>query len=159
MAAGIFFTNNKLVLAGYQPNKKVPFIGGIGGKKQNTELYHQTAIRETLEELFDIKPSIELINTINTTILPQNVLITKNPENYSILIFSFRNLEQMLQILLELNIISPLYDIFPKNISELIFNRKDINSEITHLCLLPLKENLTIDNNFMQDIHRYLIQK
>ena len=65
----------------------------------------------------------------------------------------------MLQILIESNIISPLYDTFPKNISELIFNRKDINSEITHLCLLPLKENLTIDNNFMQDIHRYLIQK
>jgi len=155
MAAGIFFTNNKLVLAGYQPNKQVPFIGGIGGKKQDTELYHQTAIRETLEELFDIKPSIELINTINITILPQNVLIINN---YFILIFSFRNLEQILHILLESNIVSPLYDIFPKNISELIFNRKDMNSEITHLCLLPLKENLTIDNNFMQDIHHYLTQ-
>ena len=156
--SGIFFTNGELVLCGYQSNKKIPNISGFGGKREDNDktLIH-TAIRETLEELFNIKPDIELINNI---ILMFNTNKTIINNDYYLIIYSFDNLELLLQLLQKNNIHSNLYDKFPSNISELIFTRKiDINAEISHLCLLPLKENLQLNSDFIQDINYLLVQK
>ena len=49
--AGIFFTDEKIFLCGYSQHKHK--ITGIGGKKQNNELPYETALRETLEEIFE----------------------------------------------------------------------------------------------------------
>lgn len=57
-SAGIVFTNGKVVLAGYQ--RKIrngreisTFISGIGGATEEGETPLQTAIRETVEEIYD----------------------------------------------------------------------------------------------------------
>jgi hypothetical protein len=60
-AAGIVFTNGTHILAGYQPRKKNPHISGLGGSKQKDESYMQTAWRETLEELFELKDILFLV--------------------------------------------------------------------------------------------------
>ena len=66
----------------------------------------------------------------------------------------------MLNILNDHNIVSNIYDKFPLTISDLIFKRKaNKTSEISHLCLLPLKENLLIDPEFIQDVHSFSLQK
>ena len=51
--AGIMFTNGSLVLSGYSQHKNK--LTGIGGKKENNELPYETALRETMEELFELK--------------------------------------------------------------------------------------------------------
>jgi len=158
MYAGTFFTNGNLVLCGYQQNKKIPNISGFGGKKEDSDpTLTYTAIRETLEELFDIKPDNNLINIIIKYIDIKKIIIHND---YHMVVCSFEDLELMLNILFLQNIKSNLYDILPTNISEIIFKRNiDINSEISHLCLLPLKENVQINTDFIQDIHQYLVQK
>jgi hypothetical protein len=157
-SAGSFFTNEKLVLCGYQQNKKISNISGFGGKKElKDKTYIETAIRETLEELFDIIPDKEITNIINMNIIHKNVLIQ---DEYCMLTYTFDDLETILHILNKFQIKSNLYDNFPLTISELIFNRKiDSKSEISHLCLLPLKENILIDNDFIKDINYFLAQK
>ena len=55
-AAGILFTNQTHVLAGYQPHKEKPCITGIGGSKNEGETAIQTAWRETIEELLESDP-------------------------------------------------------------------------------------------------------
>ena len=148
--AGILFTNNNLFLCGYQPNKKVPIISGIGGKKELNETIIQTAIREIVEELFDVNPDLILIEEINKHLSCKKLI---NNNNYYTLIYSFNDLEILLNILNK-SIKSDLYELFPLNISDLILKRKSmITSEISKLCLLPLEKDLTIDPNLIQDIN------
>ena len=151
--AGILFTNNNLFLCGYQPNKKVPIISGIGGKKELNETIIQTAMRETVEELFDIKINLILIDEINKHLIYKKLLYSNN---YYTLIYSFDDLEILLNILNKL-IKSDLYELFPLNISDLIFKRKSkLISEISNLCLLPLEKDLLIDSELIHDINSYL---
>lgn len=158
ISAGSFFTDGKLVLCGYQQNKKVFNISGFGGKKElRDKSYIETAIRETIEELLNMVPDKETINNVNMNIIHKNVFIQ---DEYCMLTYTFDDLETILQILSKYHVKSNLYDNFPMTISELIFNRKiDPKLEISHLCLLPLKENILIDNDFIKDINYFLAQK
>jgi hypothetical protein len=157
-SAGTFFTDGKLVLCGYQPNKKLPSINGLGGKKDpNDKTYIETAIRETLEELFDIVPDKQIIKYINLKIIHKNLIIQ---QNYYMLVYSFEDLELILQLLNQKEITSNLYDIFPRTISDLIFFRKidsKKNSEISHLCLLPIVTDVNIHSNLIKDITLFLL--
>jgi len=153
-SAGSLYTNNKLVLCGYQQNKQNSTISGFGGKKETTdESYIETAIRETLEELFNIVPNKEIIHLINANINHNKLIIQ---DNYYMLVYSFDDLELMLNLLNKNQITSKLYDSFPVTLSDLILNRKINNeSEISHICLLPLKQNITINNEFIKDINHF----
>jgi hypothetical protein len=51
-AAGIFFTEKGQFLSGFQ--RKTRQWTGFGGKKKNSENSLETAVRETVEELFEI---------------------------------------------------------------------------------------------------------
>jgi len=148
--AGCMFINvNKtLVLSGYQPNKKS--ISGFGGKKEKNECYHQTAIRELFEELFNISHlSDNILNEIYE-IIPLKIQYTNNYVN---LIFSFDQLTNMLEILDYYKIKSNLYNTFPICLTELILNRNNQNSEILHLCLLPnINTKIKINKDFINDI-------
>lgn len=160
-AAGCVFTDGKLVLAGYQPRKRKPFISGLGGKKEEGENYLDTAIRETIEELFEFK-SIpkELILEI------KNIAPIKIIQNgsYIIVVYSFNDLDIFLKIISKYNLQSILYDSMPKNITELIFNRNTTyktnnvfyKPEVSHLALLPLvehsKNNPYVDPYFIEDM-------
>lgn len=152
--AGILFTNGTHILCGYQPNKKKAIISGFGGKIKENETLNITAIRETLEELFDINPSSDLLLDL------ENILKTRYSsfnKNYYIMKLSFSDIFKIIKILALRDYVSPLYDIWPNNIRELLFNRKNIHTnEISHLCILPYKPNLVIDQYFIDDINLFM---
>lgn len=153
--AGILFTNGSLVLSGYSEHKST--ITGIGGKQINNELPYETAMRETIEELFEFNNiPYELLSELNSNILFSNLIATKN---YSMFILSFNDLKVILRIVNKYkdSLTSKVYNIIPNNIEELLFLRKaDNRSEIKHLCLLPMEQTLDIDTFFLKDIIRYL---
>lgn len=134
-SAGCVFTDGNLFLAGYQPNKKRPCISGLGGSKKKGELPQQTALRETLEELFHIKKvPKELVDRLQ--ILPTK--LTQNG-SYIMYIYTFKQLEEILGLCLAAGIESPLYTSIPQTLSDLLLHRKqNKKAEISHLCLLPL---------------------
>jgi len=152
--AGCIFTDNKLVLCGYQPYKKNPYISGIGGKKIDNETeYIKTAIRELIEELFDIHNLSDKIYNKLYDIKPKKIMSNDYDNNYVCCVYDFNQLNRMLGILISYNLESNLYSVFPSNISDLIFNRHIKNAEISHLCLLPVvNNNIIIDNEFNKDI-------
>jgi len=151
-AAGCVFTDGKIILAGYQPRKKVPTISGIGGKKEDGEMYMDTAIRETVEELFEVAVTADLIKELKS-IVPQKIV---QNGSYIIAVYTFINLEEMLKHMKRKGITSKLYDTMPGNLMELIFNRKLVeNPEISHLALLPLVKHgdaPLVDKYFIKDM-------
>ena len=154
-SAGVIFTNGTHILAGYQPNKKKPFISGIGGRIHNAETNNEAAIREMIEELFDIyKPPQELISIINRNIKEQQSLINGD---YAIIVYSFEDLEKILKITEDYVKKSPIYKKFPENLSELLWNRlPKRRSEISHLCILPFVDHNNtmsfVDPNLLEDL-------
>ena len=151
-AAGCAFTNNHLVLAGYQPTKSPPCISGFGGKKEagDTSAQH-TAWRETLEELLHITDVRgELIHCLITKLVPKQIL---HQDTYVAHMFDMTDLETMLQIVREFNIESPAYAEFPTTVTELIFNRQAVaDMEISHLAILPIVKGLQLDPFFVEDL-------
>jgi hypothetical protein len=156
------FFNEQFLLAGYQPRKQKPFLSGLGGKKEEGETYLITALRETIEELFELQTvPLEWITSIQEKIQSQGIL--KNGEYISVL-YSFEDLQQMLHILQEKGLVSELYDEFPTNLLALLFNRKllEYPAEISHLSLLPLVSHPSeipfVSPFFVKDM-RLLLQK
>ena len=123
-AAGIIFTDERHILGGYQPHKKTPFISGIGGMKEPGETYMITAIRETLEELFNLE-------NISSIILNELIEKLKDKPNmqsnkYISIICTFDDLQIICNLLKDHNIVSRLYDEIPNTLHDLIFKRKMI---------------------------------
>jgi len=152
--AGVIFTNGTHILAGYQPNKKKPFISGIGGRIMNAETNNQAAIREMIEELFDIyKPPPQLISAINRKIPEKHSIINGD---YAIIVYSFEDLDKILKITEDFVKKSPIYKKFPESLNDLLWNRlPKRRSEISHLCILPFVEHNTepfVDSNLLEDL-------
>ena len=146
--AGVIFTDGNLILAGYQPNKRKPFVSGIGGRKEEGETYWETAIREMVEEIFELKTiPKELCKNIQSSIQPKKTII-KN--GYANLHYSFEDLYTIMQLLKKYDMQSEVYEPMPTNLLELLFQRqcKDKKVEISHLCLLPVVKH-TIENPFV----------
>jgi 8-oxo-dGTP pyrophosphatase MutT (NUDIX family) len=145
--AGCIFTDGKQVLGGYQP--KGPYISGLGGNRENGEDYHQTAIRETVEELFDATPSEQLIYQL------QSIPYSKHLMNgsYVALVYSFNDLNTFMEICKIYLKVSTLYEKFPETLLELLLNRRPNHKiEVHDLYILPLNSNLHIDKNFLKDL-------
>jgi hypothetical protein len=135
-AAGTMFISETHVLCGYQPNKQNPGITGIGGTRIALETYTYCAIRETLEELFDITPHETVISIIAKNISP---IHTMKNNNYVCVVYTFAHLNMLLKICKQMKVKSPIYDNFPTSLHQLIFDRKPTpSSEIKHLTILPL---------------------
>ena len=152
--AGIFFTDGNLFLCGYSQHKNK--ITGIGGKKQNNELPYETALRETLEEMFEFHNiPFELLNELNASLRFDNILSSKKYTNF---IMSFHDLQLILNIINKYNLKSRVYKTLPKNFNELIYQREFVNNniEISKLYFFPLKENPDFDFSLNLDILRYL---
>ena len=162
-AAGVAFTNGVHVLAGYQPHKKHPSISGIGGSRERGENYMQTALRECVEELFE-PPSIpkSLFSKL-AAIAPQKVI---QSGSYINAIYTFDDLQAMLKAMKQVGLRSPLYETFPKTLTELIMNRVPTGAisgskaaEISHLALLPVVSQdaeTFIDKYFMADMSSFI---
>jgi hypothetical protein len=146
-SAGCIFTDGKQVLAGYQHKRS--YISGLGGGRMNGENYHETAIRETVEELFDAVPSTELINRLQSISYSRRLM----NGSYVVLVYSFDDLKTFMEICKDHLVDSRLYEKFPETLIELILNRKsDKNTEIQQLYLLPVNHELHIDRNFLSDL-------
>ena len=161
-SAGCLFSNEQFLLAGYQPRKQKPFLSGLGGKREGEESYLVTALRETIEELFEIqRVPLEWIEEIQSSIRHRGIL--KNGDYISVL-YSFEDLEVILFILQQKNATSELYEQFPRSVFELVFHRKllEYPAEVSHLTLLPLvQHNLEtpfVSPYFLKDM-RLLLQK
>ena len=161
-SAGCIFTNGTHVLGGYQPNKQTPCISGIGGKRDGCEEFVQTAMREMLEELFGIYARGDLVTVLMA--IPYDRLLISG--DYISLIYSFSSLEKILAELVRLNAVSSLYNEMPLSLIDLLLTRLPTDSEISHLCLLPVVKHARgtpfVENCFMQDIlnlKRHQMQK
>jgi hypothetical protein len=136
-SAGCMFFDQQFVLAGYQPRKQKPFLSGLGGKREGKETYDITALRETIEELFEFQTvPLEWITDIQERVPSKGTV--KNGD-YIIVLYSFEDLQQILEILQERGAVSELYSKFPVNLVDLLFHRKQLQypAEISHLTLLP----------------------
>lgn len=140
--------NETHILAAYQPNKKRPHISGFGGKRMNEETFLQTALRETVEELFDVEVSQKLVRTLTQTVFPTKVILRGS---YICVIYTFDQLIDILQICKKF-LENSVYPVFPETLEELILKRQPrATSELSHLCLLPLVRCLQIDPLFLED--------
>ncbi len=110
--AGCLFTDNRHILAGFQPNKSNKIISGFGGKAEGYETPFQNAWRETLEELFEL-PQEHILFLIDE--IEKNIpyMKTYTNGNYTVFVYSFDNLLSLLQLCQTNHIVSPLYDTFP----------------------------------------------
>ena len=154
IGAGCIFTNGKHVLAGSQKKNGEFIISGIGGTRESDETFDTNAIRETVEELFDISNvDAILIKKIYDTLHPKDRFIHGG---YGVLVYDFDQLVTMMQIVKDHSTdASPAYNIFPSRVDELILKRVSRDeSEIDTLYLLPVTANLRTDKYFLQDIDR-----
>ena len=146
--AGILFTDGKFVLAGINRDED---ISGFGGKKIATETPVVTAIREVLEELFEIEPTHQLIDIIIDKIEFDHLI---SRENYSMFVMNFYDLETICDVVMKSCIKSPVYDRMPMNVNDLMMNRKG-GKEIKEVFLLPARTNLDFDGTFLNDIYAF----
>ena len=147
-AAGCLFTNKIHVLGAWQ--KKSQTISGIGGKREEGEIYLQTALRELVEELFEVKPPETLLYTLQNIVKPKKVFLTGS---YITVEYSFDDLEMILTFVKYYCKDTTLYNTFPTTCIALIMDRKIVSSEIGQLVLLPFEKTLTIDAGFIKDIN------
>jgi hypothetical protein len=134
MSAGIVFKSETHVLMGYQPDKNM--ISGIGGKPIGHETPIETAFRETIEELFGIQPSKELLEVLvnNFGFKPE----VKNT-SYTMFIYTIEELLRFLCVVKSYSGSSPYYTNFPTSLDSLIFNRRTpLGVEVGHLCMVPI---------------------
>lgn len=149
--AGILFTDDRLVLAGCRSNG---VITGIGGKKKGDETAYHTAIREMLEEIFELDPLPDvLLKEVYEKVTSYHVIAG----TYTVFLCSFDDLKEVIDIVCSHDVKSRVYDNLPKNIEQLIFNRHSSEkSEFSHLVLLPYFSNTRIENFFLKDIKMFL---
>jgi hypothetical protein len=151
-SAGCIFTNGTHILAGYQPNKPNPCISGLGGKKEEGETMLQTAVRETIEELFGFYDFPEIVSKV-CLLEPMQVF---HNGKYGMVVYSFCDLEKILCLVKESGKPSPLYANMPVTLSDLVFLRLAGKAEISHLCVLPLvkhdKKLAFIEPYFLKDL-------
>jgi 8-oxo-dGTP pyrophosphatase MutT (NUDIX family) len=149
--AGILFTNKTLVLAGF--DNKTRLITGIGGKKKDGELPYQTAVRETLEELFDIDVERSLLDTLCGMLVFDTCI---GSPNYTTFVMSFKDLQLILEVIYDYNVKSPIYYRIPNNLEELLVLRRSTeNSELSALCLIPCDSYLRLDPCLLGDIRTF----
>ena len=150
-AAGCLFTDKKLVLAGYQFRNGKGVLDGIGGSRKEGETAISTALRETLEELFDIVASTALVSEIRRKFKPRSKFQTGQ---YLCFVYNFKTLEKMMVFLKGHDLCSPLYKVFPVTIMELLFSRRIRATEVTHLSLIPFVDDLSFEGHFLKDFSR-----
>lgn len=140
------FTDGIRVLAGYQT--KSGKIGGFGGKSHPGESRAETALRETIEELFGILDvPAELIKK-----LPISQSTIEYPE-YTCFVYNFDDLQTFIRRAGRYINSSPLYAVFPTTVWELLQNRIFSDSaEVGELYLIPTECEYTMSRSFERDL-------
>jgi len=149
-AAGCLFIQHSFALTGY--SYKYKYFSGLGGKLAPDETPEHAAFRETLEELFEIKPPPpSLIEDCITQ-------FSKNPyhikDKYYFKILSFDDYTLLAQLLEKHAVSSILYASIPPNFIRLMMERKTdvIAAEIGELKVIRYGlPNQNVDINFIND--------
>jgi len=132
--AGVVFKTETHVLMGYQPDKAM--ISGIGGKPNEFEPVIHTAFRETIEELFGVKPTQWLVMSLSE--LFKTAGSVQNG-GYTMFVLSFDDLLRFMRYVQASVQTSPYYSKFPESIHDLLLCRRaPPDAEVTHLALIPL---------------------
>jgi hypothetical protein len=119
---------------GYQPAKKM--ITGIGGKPLDGEQRLETAMRETVEELFGMSPTRWLLNGLLGYYRNRRSVAN---ESYTMYIFTFEDLVDFMAIVRGFMHASPYYTVFPNTLTDLILHRAaPSDAEITSLAIIPI---------------------
>ena len=149
-SGGCLFTDGRYILGGLQIKNGQKIISGFGGRAfENEDIIH-TALREMVEELFEIHNIPEIIEEIFIHFIPRR--FAENGD-YTLLVYDFEDLLDFVKILKGNHLVSPLYEQFPSSIEELIFKRSITeSSEIQQLALLPFDAAMLLDTNFLKDI-------
>lgn len=145
------------MLCGHEPNKQIPALYGIGGKREPTDAdYRITALREMCEELFGCAVPTSILSRLASAVKSRSV---ENVKGYIILHYNFDDLQRMLAIMKGLP--SPYYKSLPRDLTELIIRRRLTNKcEMGQLWLLPLDDQLpVISEDLKCDIRRLRAQK
>ena len=150
-AAGCLFTDKKLVLAGYQFRHGKGVLDGIGGNREGSETAIETAFRETLEELFEISPSDEVVAEMRRKFKPRSKF---QSGDYICFVYNFKTLEKMMVFLKANGLRSPLYKVFPVTITELLFARRIRPTELTHVSLIPFVDDVSFESHFLKDFSK-----
>ena len=155
-AAGCLFMENGLVIAGLQPNKTPRCISGLGGKKNFGETYIQTALRETVEELYGydyFEHMVEFSDIIRKVIKTVPIRNTIENGTYISVVYNFKDLEAIMAIVAKQKLVSPFYVTPPKTLQDLLLKRdwRDTQPEVTTLVLLPSSQTM-VDHNFSEDV-------
>ena len=155
-AAGCLFMENGLVIAGIQPNKTPRCISGLGGKKHFGETYIQTALRETVEELYGydyFEHMVEFSDIIRKVINTVPIRNTIENGTYISVVYTFKDLETIMGIVAKQKLVSPFYVTPPKTLQDLLLKRdwRDALPEVTTLVLLPASQTM-VDHNFSEDV-------
>ena len=156
MASGCIFIQNTYVLCGFTP--KIARYSGFGGKpKSPTELTRETAIRETLEELFGIESSSEIIDRIVEATRDRPLI---ERDGYAIIVLSINDIEIFSSELIHLSLLSPYYKEIPTKFTDLISKRILCEKqEVTELKLIDMvsdeKKN-NIDPELIKDYWFYV---
>lgn len=155
-SAGILFTNNNTVLVGYKIIDDKWLVSGFGGKRNKDEQYYETAIRETLEELYEVTVTKEMIEYVARRL---KITTAINNNGYILIICKLNKMNEF--ILAGVNAIcyTPVYDNLPYSVTELIGKRKDrFYSEFHYLGLMSISMIISktspveIDPNLISDM-------
>ena len=150
--AGILFSDKNMVLAGF--NQKQFKVTGLGGKARKGEWPTMTAVREVVEELFEIKEPInEIVLNIHSRLCFDNTMFYPD---YAMFVMNFNDLNLIMNIIQEYPVTSAVYESLPSSLIGLIMTRKsNTEGEISHLALLPCSYNLSFDPTFVGDVNTF----
>ena len=154
-ASGLFFTNGRHYLGALQKKFDTVYISGLGGSRKEYETPIHTAIRETLEELFHFSQVPQyLIEEIVFSLSPWKQYYCEQSMEYTFFECSFSDLEEICKIVFERGLRSPLYDVIPSTIGDLVLLRKqNPEAEVISLAILPVtKDALIVARHFQKDV-------
>jgi hypothetical protein len=133
-------------------------LSGLGGSREAGDAdWLDTAWREVVEELFDVKnvPAALLLSLRSHIPLPIPPLIT-NTSGYILLHLGFAELEVALALCGKHGIQSELYKAIPTTVSDLVLKRSPSpRAELGPLALLPITHRVTISSEFTGDLAYY----
>jgi hypothetical protein len=135
--AGILFTSHNTVLVGYKIVNDNWQISGFGGKRNEDETYYQTAIRETLEELYEVPITNEMIDYVVRRLEYTKVV---NNNGYILIICKLSKITEFMLAAVHFMFDTPLYETLPYSATALIGERNDkFSSEFHYLGFMSTK--------------------
>lgn len=155
-SAGILFTTDNTVFVGYKIVNDNWQISGFGGKRNEDETYIQTAIRETLEELYEAPITKETIEYVERRLKITKVI---NNNGYILVICTLNRINDFILAALNSVLYTPMYEKLPYTVALLIGERKQLfYAEFHYLAFLSVNMIISewppveIDPNLISDM-------